>query len=291
MDIPEISQLDVCIYHDPCSDGFTAAWVCYLRFGEITFLPANHEASKTKKDYWIDAVRNKHALIVDYSFPRDTLEAMKAAAASLQVLDHHKSAQEALGDLPYCYFNTEHSGAALAWRACFPHISMPNLVSYVEDRDLARNQLYDTEEINVYIDSLERNFANWDRIALRLPYDRLRNKIIEAGKAILPQIERSIEEVCTTAEQWTLAGVPLLAANSYLFRGPVSEKLMVKIAHQVGGAYWIKSGRMTWSLRSTKYDVAALAGKFPNGGGHLRAAGFTVDIAEVDFVNRVINPV
>lgn len=58
--------------------------------------------------------------ILDFSYSREVLEQIAAKAGRLVVLDHHKSAQKELADLPYAFFDQSKSGALLAWEHFFP---------------------------------------------------------------------------------------------------------------------------------------------------------------------------
>jgi hypothetical protein len=83
---------DLVIYHDKCADGIVAAWACWKRWGDAPeYLAANYGHQPPAN------VANRNILIVDFSYPADDLRSMVAAGArSIVVLDHHKTAQEAL---------------------------------------------------------------------------------------------------------------------------------------------------------------------------------------------------
>lgn len=84
----------LCIYHGNCADGFGAAWVVWKFFeGEADFHAGVY--GETPPD-----VAGRDVIIVDFSYKRDVLAEMATTARTILVLDHHKSAQEDLGDLP-----------------------------------------------------------------------------------------------------------------------------------------------------------------------------------------------
>lgn len=62
-----------------------------------------------------DTLNNRHVLMVDFSYHRETIEALAKQAASLYILDHHVTAQAALADFPFAYFDMTRSRAVLAW--------------------------------------------------------------------------------------------------------------------------------------------------------------------------------
>src|SRR6478736_8978193 len=99
-------KMDLCIYHSPCYDGFTAAWVVRQAFPDAKFIGANYGDEPPD-------VRGKEVIVVDFSYPRDVLERMHEQAKSLLVLDHHKSAEKALEGLYYAKFDMSRSGAMM----------------------------------------------------------------------------------------------------------------------------------------------------------------------------------
>lgn len=138
---------DIVIYHDPCLDGFTAAWAAWRRWPDAQFVGANY--GQPAPD-----VAGKHVLIVDFSYKAAVLEALGELAASIVVLDHHKTARDDLapfarfvdyperftlktvtsmfndmsrGGYPAIFglFDMDRSGARLAWDFCFPDEAAP----------------------------------------------------------------------------------------------------------------------------------------------------------------------
>lgn len=79
---------DVMIYHANCADGFGAAWAAWMRWGNaVEYVPASYGQSPPD-------VLDKHVLIGDFSYKREQLEAIATGAASIIILDHHKTAED-----------------------------------------------------------------------------------------------------------------------------------------------------------------------------------------------------
>jgi oligoribonuclease NrnB/cAMP/cGMP phosphodiesterase (DHH superfamily) len=111
----------LCVYHANCFDGFTAAWVVRNYFGaeKVDMHPANYGEP-------VPSVRDREIVIVDFSYPLQELKAL-AQINNVLVLDHHKTAAEALKDLPTvadwaawngdlsAVFDMERSGAGITW--------------------------------------------------------------------------------------------------------------------------------------------------------------------------------
>lgn len=257
----------VCIYHANCIDGFTAAWCCWRRFGDSAeYVPAKHGDPPPD-------VTGKDVIIVDFSYPRETLLEMHAVAKSLRVLDHHKTAEADLEGLHFCTFDMNLSGAGLA-EAEFTQDKGP-LVAYVQDRDLWRFTLTQSREINAWIGSLEHDFQEWSRadVALYAAFDTC----AAYGVALLRAVDRYCHEMAKQARRLTFAGhedIPVVNAP-YINTSELVGHLAESAQFAVG---WFQRGdsMYQYSLRSRgEFDVSELAKRF-GGGGHRQAAGFTV---------------
>ena len=92
----------IVVYHGGCIDGFTSAWVAWrymLSQGiDAEYYPAYFGGE-------VPDVRDKHVYMLDFSYPREQILAMKALAKSFLILDHHKTAEENLKGLPFAKFD------------------------------------------------------------------------------------------------------------------------------------------------------------------------------------------
>lgn len=292
MNLPE--KLDVCVFHDPCSDGFTAAWAVYKRYGEdVEFLPGSHEKNKGSFDYWMDKVKGKHVLVCDFSFGREMTEKLHAAAASYHVLDHHITSREALGDLPYCYFDMGRSGALITWEVLHPNKYVPNLVKYVSDRDIWQNKLENTLEINTVIHRKEHTFENWDKLSAELQDTSLFSftQVVKAGQAMLEYQSGLIRDIAKRAVVWNIAGEEFLTVNCPAIATDMCDYLGKTTEDAKAAAFEVMGDTVKFSLRSVgDKSVGDIAKKFAGGGGHKNAAGFSVPISRVDWANRRLTP-
>ena len=157
-----MSSKPLVIYHYPCLDGFTAAWAVWKAHPDWEFYPAKHGDAPPD-------VTGRDVYIVDFSYKRPILLVMADWANSITILDHHKTAQEDLKDLAEetrtrieVLFNMDKSGARLAWEYFHPGADVPELVKYVEDRDLWRFKYIDTSAVNAFLFSQEYNFETWE---------------------------------------------------------------------------------------------------------------------------------
>lgn len=292
------------IYHANCWDGFCAAWVARRAFGEVEAVPAHYGTAPPD-------VRGRRLYILDFSYPREVMLRILAAARFACVLDHHKTAEAELAgivddfimrpdliatdlvanpggcELPRVVFDQTKSGARLAWDLFFPNLRAPWLVDYTEDRDLWRHALEGTHEINAALRSYPLDFTLWDRFADKDP----RNTFYYEGAAIR-RAERQVVAahvrnarlvpfslVVGGPAAWDNVHVPVVNATT-LFSEIAGE---LAIGHPFAACYFDRQdGMRQWSLRSAPdgVDVSEIA-KAHGGGGHRHAAGFEQRIAVV----------
>ena len=286
------------LYHGGCTDGFTAAWAVDLAFREwdgIEAMPVHYNSPPPDVD-------GREVIIVDFSYPRDVLIEMNEEAESLIVIDHHKTAMEALDGLDFAIFDMDRSGAGMAWDY-FHEAKRPWLVDYVEDRDLWYFRLERSREANAYIHIQEQTFDRWDEVA-----GDGRPMAMKLGRVVVQTIQHYVEDTARKAVIADIAGhmVPVVNAT-YWHTSELLEKLamtplrtdlsegmrMDEIVPEEGSesaqppfamSWYIRpDGKVSYSLRSRGYpdgreafDVSALAKTF-GGGGHRQAAGFAVD--------------
>jgi len=263
------------IYHHNCIDGFTAAWCAWRVYGfGAEYIPAQYNEPAPD-------VTGADVLILDFSYARETLLNMHASAKSLRVLDHHKTAEADLAGLGFCTFDMNRSGAGIAWDELCGG-ARPDLVRYVEDRDLWRFALPESKPINAWIGSWDFSFETWEHIRIELGESP--GGAVRAGEAIRRKDERYVASMCKEARFVEFAGhggIPVVNApylNTSELVGSLAEHPQGEGGRVPFAAGWFQraDGKYQYSLRSRgDFDVAALAETF-GGGGHKNAAGFTV---------------
>jgi hypothetical protein len=259
----------IVLYHGHCIDGFTAAWAAWLKFGnkDTEYIEANYGDAPPD-------VTGREVFVLDFSYPRDVMIAMREKASHILVLDHHKTAQAALADLPFAVFDMERSGAGLAYDELHGRggADRPWLVNYVEDRDLWRFKLSNSKEVNAWIGAIHREtFDSWSALqhgGVQEASDR--------GSAVLTYIDRYVSEMCGQAREVNFEGhrVPMVNAP-YINISELAGKLAEQAPFAIG---WSQrsDGLYTYSLRSRGdggLDVSEIAKKY-GGGGHKNSAGF-----------------
>lgn len=253
---------DIVLYHADCSDGFGAAWALWKKFPSAEFKAVKHGYPPP-----VD-LEGRHIVMVDFSYNRPTLETMAQQAASLLVLDHHVTAQDALAGLPFAYFDLKKSGAVLAWEWAHQQPA-PWLLQYVQDKDLWTWSLPGSREINAALASYPYDFHVWDT---------LRQDMLEAeGRAILRYETELVGKVAASAVMLPFQGTVVPVAQSSVLTSQIGERLSQN--HPFCVIWHDRDGRRYYSLRSRDdgADVAAIAIQY-GGGGHTHAAGFSIPL-------------
>lgn len=263
----------LCIYHGNCADGFGAAWVVRRAFDDAGF---NIEFHAGRYQDPPPDVTDREVLIVDFSYKRPVLLEMAEKAESITIIDHHKTAEEDLVDLPdnvQTTFDMDHSGAMLAWMHFFPDERAPELLRHIEDRDLWRFWLEGTREIQAAVFSYPYDFDVWDKLMDTPP-----EQLVEEGAAIQRKHIKDIREFIEAAGmRHTFRGyadIPVL--NAPYFWSSDAGHIMAE-GEPFAVCYWDTPEGRVFSLRSTDegVDVSEIA-KEMGGGGHRNAAGFRV---------------
>lgn len=260
----------VVLYHKDCSDGFTAAWAAWKKFGS--------RADYIGVEYHLAppiGLKNRDVYLVDFCYDEAVMKKIIAENKKVVVLDHHLSRKNVVEQMSEYRFGINFSGAVLSWRYFHPKKQTPWLVRYVEDIDLWRFKLPRTREIMVYVRMFEHGFTAWDRIATDLESKSKRSDYQKKGTLLLEFRNHYIKKLVSESDLFHWEGLWTRVANSPVFRSEIGNALLggkVKI-----GLVWDQRGGIIFvSLRSRgKIDVSKIAQKY-GGGGHKNAAGFEI---------------
>lgn len=282
------------IYHANCPDGYTAAWIAHRAMSNDglndapELLPMQYGTPLPASE----VIHHRDVFLLDFSFKRPAMIDLIALANSVTVIDHHKTAEEELKDLlsdpklkvlvwnakTEIILDMTKCGAMLTWEFFNEGQEPPMLVHYVQDRDLWKNELQDTEEISAVIASFEHDLKRWDRLRECMATYLKRCDMVLEGRAILRAKRKQIKDACRGAAETLLGGHLVLATNTNVNFSEVAGELAD--GRPFGAAYFIRrDGKVQWSLRSREggVDVSQVAKQY-GGGGHFGAAGFESDL-------------
>lgn len=284
MNNKNITKDIVVIYHGECPDGFSAAWVAWKKFGdEAEYIPGHHG------EVFPEGLVGKEVYMLDFVYPVDEMRKIVKDNKKVIVIDHHKSAEESVKMAQEYVYKMNHSGSGLAWRYFYPDLAVPWLIQYVEDMDIWKLELPNVFAIAMIVNTAEKDFDTWTKLAKDLDDDSGRNKQIEQGKIMLKYEKKLMDEIVDSNKEIVqFEGHEIYAVNApHAFASQMGnflckEKPPLAIIWQWSGS------KLEVSLRSDgSVDVSEIAKKY-GGGGHKAAAGFRV-VAEQFFPWKKIN--
>lgn len=265
------------VLHHNDADGFGAAYSAYLKFGrlETTYIPIDYGWP------FPNLIDGSEVYILDFSIPRDLLDSLCSRMSKVQILDHHKSAREKLGDHQAAFFDMNRSGAGIAWDY-FQGTARPDFINYIEDQDLNRLVLQSSEYVRQSLLVIPQTLEDYIRAADVAIEDRISEGMI-LEKQLRYNLDRGIEYIHTIG----VDEYKMLCVNVCLHQSNYGTALLRKIEEygcQFAGVYYrTNQSHIKFSLRSKKdFDVSVVCGRF-GGGGHQQAAGFELPIERFNF--------
>lgn len=293
----------IVIYHGGCRDGFCAAWVVNKYLIQDKHPTDNPLKIKYHPGYYGQEppdCKDKDVIIVDFCYSLDVMDRILTECSSLRWLDHHKTAipvfdafSQFMGGATRIkvVFDLKRSGAGIAWDYFFPNQARPWLVDYVEDRDLWKKQLPDSDLINAYIACLTFDFNVWTAVASHMTVDQAASN----GVIAIAKTEQYVREVCKNVYfvDWIYKDSLIVIQDKIDFLyykipvvnicqvdcSEVLHELCVSHPSSPFSLYWFKraDGMYQYGLRSIgDFDVSVVA-KLLGGGGHKNAAGFQLN--------------
>jgi uncharacterized protein len=264
----------VVLYHANCPDGFGAAWVAWRKFkNKAEYIPIQPRELPDGK------FAGKDIYVLDNSFSAAVQKELRRKNKKVVVIDHHESAREDVLAFPENVFSgNKNSGSVLTWRYFNPGRPVPKLLKYVEDIDLWAFKLPNSDEIASFIFGNNFDFERWNKFYRDLETAAGRKKYAAAGGIISGYMEVITDEIVGKAYPVSFLGHKVLAANfsSKRFHSQIGHALCRK-KPPMGVVWYVSAGELNVSLRSEgNFDVSKVARRFPEGGGHKHAAGFTI---------------
>lgn len=310
------------IYHANCADGFGAAFAAWLRLGDSAdYVACRYGEVTTPADFDMKvslAAKDNDVYILDFSFPREVMDALFAAAKRVVWLDHHKTAFEmwgAMGDFDRRGYVTEQcgagtiildnnrSGALIAWEYFCPGTEVPKLIQHIDDYDRWQFRVDGTKEFSKALWSYAPwSFEQWKREFLTadmgkrgLSFEQTArySGLIKEGAAILRAHDQNVQSVVKGGARkcsvWKLVdGVEI----EYQFNLPgLAANCPPHLTSDVGHELAVQSGTfgLCWTLNKTKMVAncslrsngdydVSAVAKAFGGGGHRNASGMEIDI-------------
>jgi oligoribonuclease NrnB/cAMP/cGMP phosphodiesterase (DHH superfamily) len=272
------------IYHGHnCPDGFASALAAWLFYdGQAEFLGLDHGDIRTVAD--LPDMSGRAVYILDFSFSAEIMRGIDAQAAKLVMLDHHKSAAEHLTDFAcrcgVVHFDMHKSGARLAWEFFHTDKPLPDLIRFIEDRDIWVWQYPESAGFLAALDMEPFDFAHWAAI-VAFDAEQLQ-RFMARGRAMDDKFNKLAADIAEGAQPLVFNGQTGLMVNApSVFHSVVGDMLSAKSG--TFALMWSanKGGVIKAGLRSQRnFDCIALA-RSMGGGGHAQACGFKMGAIEL----------
>ena len=278
----------VVLYHGQnCTDGWGSALAALRKFGlNAIYLPMSHSDNDQPPD-----VRGKDVYILDFCFKKEVIQKMIKDAESVLVIDHHKTAQIELCDIPERnkIFNMNKSGAVLTWEHFFPDEEVPLLFQHIQDRDIWTNKMPNTGVVAVALQEMDKSLENVDQWIYYLD-DNTIPELIDKGLAVMQHQKRILKKLKGSSyiDTWKLClegdgnlrEYKVAVSNSPYIQSDLGAMLMSLPEFgeaRFAAIHYYNGVNTIFSLRSCddKQDVSVIAKLF-GGGGHRNASGCSV---------------
>ena len=295
--------LPLIIYHDNCADGFGAAWAAYKKFGAdgAEYLPMNYNDKRVELEddqlkFPVD-LAGRNVYILDFSFSPKIIVAMLHLTATLTWIDHHKTAFESFNLDPtkllhfiaagigwHVILDPNKSGCVLAWEHFHPNDDdIPNLLRYIQDRDLWRWNYTSTRDIATGLRSNPFTFDWFDYADENLDY------VVRSGTAMNKLFDQQLADITKKHIPTLIEGQLGRSVNCTPQFASEAGNILAKESGTFGMTWCVGSdGMVNISLRSIgDYDVSAIAKTF-GGGGHKNAAGFKIPFDQLYVEDNIL---
>lgn len=283
------NNIDMVLYHGSCLDGYGSAFVVWYyykkKFGldnanALTYLPCYYlkEGQQLTNDS-LEKMSGKNILMCDFSYKYDELVKIINVAKSFMILDHHKSAEENLKNIPphLKIFSMKKSGVGITWDFMFPEKPLPKFLAHIQDYDIWTYQIPGTREFVTFFNEQKLDFNLWeeylDETKIETAIQTGKNWLEYQNIIVSNIVKRTSYIIQEINNQYCI----VLYCNSPEFKSYVGNKMFDKVLIGDFSCVWdynLYQNQTNYSLRSTndRMDVSAIAQKF-GGGGHRNAAG------------------
>ncbi|MEG3034070.1 MAG: DHHA1 domain-containing protein [Aurantimicrobium sp.] len=281
----------VVVFHHDDNDGCCAAWVVKHYYevteqdAEVITVPVQYSRPAPLHHLWNDTI----LYIVDFSYKRDQLLAMKKLVKEIHVFDHHATAKAELEGLDFAKFSDTKAGAGMTWDILFNNQEPPAIVKLVDDYDLWKFDLPGTEAFHA-ISTLHdtRSMEFWDKL---YKFPETLDQLLSHGHEKLYFENIEIDDIINSDKikfgKFTAPGkeykVAIYQTTHNLSK--IGNKLLKKHPEIDFTICWFivpKDGKIVFSLRcdnTRELDVGKDIAHELGGGGHKNAAGFTLPIS------------
>lgn len=267
------------IYHKDCMDGISSAYIArnsLERNNAVVPIPLQY--SREDELFKLNLTKQDICYFVDFSLKRDKMLELAELVDRVIVIDHHKTAEAELVNLPEnveVNFNMSESGATLTWLYFYDE-PIPEIFEYIKDRDLWNWKLPDSREISEALAFLIKpNDINSFRDNAFIGITALK----EIGSTLLKKKNQQVQSKLSKVQDLTLCDIEFKAINVTENISELGNEICIEYTKPALMYFITHDMKVICSLRSTNElsDVSKVATIF-GGGGHRNASGFTINL-------------
>jgi nanoRNase/pAp phosphatase (c-di-AMP/oligoRNAs hydrolase) len=262
----------VIIYHGECPDGFGAAWAAHKKFGDkAEYIPVHHNHAEP------EGLVNKEIYFLDFAYSAVQMKELIKRNKKVTAIDHHIAREDAIKLTEDHLYSTDNSGAVLAWRYFHTGRPVPKMLEYIEDRDLWRFKIKESDPVCAFIDTYDFDFSAWDKLAEEIEEEKFRAEAVKRGMIMLEHENRLMDRMIAEGSRIVnFEGHEVYAINAPHFFASHIGSILYKKKPPFAIIWSEDKERVNVSLRSDgSVDVNELASKY-KGGGHRGSAGFSI---------------
>lgn len=262
----------IVIYHGNCPDGFGGAYAAWKKFGDTAeYWPMNYGTTA-------ENLEGADVYFIDFCYDQARMDAVKAVAGRLTVLDHHEGVEEVSSSMPNFVYDKNRSGATIAWTYFLPETPVPYLLTIIEDDDLFRFKNPDTKAVMAYISVTPFSFEGWDTLSLTLDTKEESETFLTKLRTYREYFDLLVEQSVTRAKLVSFEGYEVYAGQTHPNKPMVSAfgNALARKKGPMGLVLQIRSEGIAVSLRGDgTIDLTKIAQKY-GGNGHPDSAAFVV---------------
>jgi oligoribonuclease NrnB/cAMP/cGMP phosphodiesterase (DHH superfamily) len=243
----------------------------------VTLIPLQY--SKEDELFQLALTKQDICYFVDFSLKRDKMIKLSEFVKQVIVIDHHKTAQAELVDLPdnvEVNFDMNESGATLTWQY-FNTATTPLILEYIKDRDLWLWNLPNSKEFNEALAFLvtPNDTLSFKQVLLKSEFSEL----VELGKILIEKQSRQVQSKLTKVTDLSINNIDFKVINVTENISELGNAICIEYNKPALMYFITQDMKVICSLRSTNDlpDVSTVASTF-GGGGHRNACGFTTDL-------------
>jgi nanoRNase/pAp phosphatase (c-di-AMP/oligoRNAs hydrolase) len=271
----------------------------------------------------VQTSKTKMIIYVDYCPKRHIIDAL-AKDNLILIIDHHETAQEAIQGIKkgkkvegieplpeidtdfqdyytqftqglrgvYAKFDMTKSGAGLAYRYFHNTDRLPNMIKFVEDRDLWKFKYGDnTKAFHAYLLSQPFEYSKWTKVSEAAEDHDGLDAIIKKGNSVLEYCNQLVANIVEPAMVYEVNGVKYALFCTSSHWAEVGEFACEKydLDYSIALTIDFKQNQTRGSIRPKKGTDCLPLASFLGGGGHAGAAGFQMplNLSPLDIKERI----